>query len=196
MPITSVANLVTLEEALKWLDQESDGGDQDALVTAAIATASLAVANYIGYDPNVVSYVETVDGKDTPAIYVRGFPLISVTSITVNDAALSSAAYRVTPERIVMKNGDRFPRGLQNVTVTYSAGFSTMPEVFKQAMRMAVKAIYSAKSVDPNIAGESVPGVYSVTYAMGQGAGRTGISAGTMPLNAQIMLDPFRRFVL
>lgn len=193
MPIAAVTPLLTLDEANAWLGLEADGGDTDAIVTAAIAAASDAIANYIGYDPNSRAYTQTLDGKDTKALYLRSYPITAVSSLVISGATINPSLYAVTEERIVFKDGSLFPRGIQNITVAYTAGYTSMPELLKQAARYATKAVYAAKSVDPNVSSEAVPGVYSVSYAMGGMNGRSGSVAGTLPMNAQLLLDPFRR---
>jgi hypothetical protein len=196
MPIAAITPLLTLDEANAWLGLESDGGEKDALVTAAIQASSDAIANYIGYNPNSTTYTaETQDGQDTRAVYTLGYPIISVASVSIGGSVIPASSYVVKKEFITLKDGAKFPAGTQNVSITYTAGYASIPGILKQACQYATKAVYSAQSVDPNVASESVPGVYSASYAMASAPGRSGSIAGTLPMNAQLLLDPFRRVI-
>lgn len=200
MAIASVTALLTLEEANTWLSLESDGGDQDALVTAAIAAASTAVANYLGYDPNSRAYTQTLDGNGRAHLYVAGHNITAVSAVSIDGTVIPASTgvnawgFLTDGDRIVLR-GYLFTKGTQNVVVSYTAGHSPVPDQIKQASRYALKAVYNAQDVDPNVASESVPGVYSVSYAQAGNGGQSGPSAGSLPLNAKLFLDPFRRVV-
>ena len=58
-----------------------------------------------------------------------------------------------------------FPRGSQNVRVTYTAGLTSIPNAVKDACRIALKAIWDQRDKqNQSIASQSFPGGQTVVY--------------------------------
>lgn len=99
------------------------------------------------------SYSEDLDGDGTDVIYVSNTPLISVTSLSVDDVNLTSSEYKVysagyirlvsaLPTAIggaIDGRFSAFPVGTKNVSITYVAGDATVPD----NVRLAATAMIS-----------------------------------------------------
>jgi len=83
-----------------------------------------AVERTIGRTFEVKDYVENYDGNGRGTLFLRHDPVRSVASVTVSDSALSDIAIEATGQGIVRTSGGAFTSGIQNVTVSYSAGLT------------------------------------------------------------------------
>jgi hypothetical protein len=137
---------------------------------------------------SVTSYDEKFDiGRaGQREIAVRRCPLVSVTALTDDGGLVSSSDYYTTEYGQVRLIGgsDFFTTGRQTVEITYTAGFSTVPEDLKHAATLIVAAQYNQSS-HLGYNRESI-GAYS--YAIGNdGAGIY------LPNMAQRILNNYRR---
>ena len=69
--------------------------------------------------------------------------------------------------------------------VSPTAGYQIMPQTLQLAVVYTAKSILMAITADPNVAGESAAGAYSMQYLTA--------SVGNIPPSAQIMLNPYKR---
>lgn len=93
---------------------------------------------YIGSTVEISA--EAHDGDGTDALFVKYPPVVSVTSMTVSDAAINAADYKVydwgvrlvssagTELETAMEVTPKFPIGVQNVSITYVSGKSSVPK--------------------------------------------------------------------
>jgi hypothetical protein len=133
-------DLCTLAELKAWLPNQ--GNNDDAALQSLISNASLQVLHYIDR-PHILASVlgalsETYDGNDSDRLLPRQFPIISVTGVSVDNLPIQQAASPVTTgflwdARRILLRGFRFCRGVQNVAITYTAGYSSVPLDLKQA---------------------------------------------------------------
>lgn len=198
MPITSVTDLVTLAQAKTWLGIDDSDDSMDETLSRAISAASLAVANYCGTDFTSAARNEVRDGDGRSILYTKFWPITAISSVQIDgitipaSSGISQVGRAFDETRIVLR-GYVFTPGMMNVVLAYTAGYATIPAQVIQAALYATSAIYNAQSVDPNVTSESVPGVYSASYAQGMASGAAGPAAGTLPMNARSLLEPFRR---
>ena len=57
-----------------------------------------------------------------------------------------------------------FPPGIKNVTVSYAAGYATIPGSIQRATLYTLAAMWAASDVDHNASGESYNGVLSQNF--------------------------------
>jgi uncharacterized phiE125 gp8 family phage protein len=201
MAVTSAADLVTLADAKAWLNIDEGDDSKDSVIARSISAASLAVANYVGCDLSSASRNEVRDGDGRTIFYTKSWPITAVSSVNVDGVSIPASAsiahtgYSFDDMRIVLR-GWHFAPGRLNVVVSYTSGYATIPPQITQAVLLATAGMYHAQSVDPNVTSESVPGVYSASYAQGAAAGAQGSVAGTLPVSAKAMLEPYRRMFM
>ena len=153
----STGLVVTLSEAQSHL--RVDGSDEDALISALIATAQQEIENETGRKLLTQTLELWLD--DWPAgdaIELPYPPLASVTSVKYYDTAnveatLANSAYYVdthsAPGRIVLNYGQDWPattlRPANGVCVTYVAGWlvvSDVPPQLVAAVKLLVAWLY------------------------------------------------------
>lgn len=108
-------------------------GDIDADV---IPVAEEAINAYVGRDFYFHTIVEVLDGDGDSRLVLSKYPLISVTSITVNTIPLVVGVDYFTRDNALAlyHGGLRYGRG--NVEVTYTYGYATVPLTVARACRL------------------------------------------------------------
>ena len=145
---------VTLEEVKTQLRVETN--DDDGEIQSLIAQATSYVEKMTGRALITQTWNLVIDNFDTK-IELPYPPLQSVSSITYQDLdnttqTLSATNYTVDtdsePGRVYQSYGGSYPAvypDLNSVTVTFVCGYGTansVPEVFKQAIKLHVQWIY------------------------------------------------------
>ena len=155
MPASPNANvdLVVAADALAYLTaaKVTYGGDLQALVTAV----SAIIQSYISRAIPSQSHSFTVDGRGGNAQLVRNYPITAVASVSVDGVAISPAADATQSGFVfstteIKLRGYRFCRGVMNVAIAYTGGFTTIPADLKQACFEGIEAVVAAaQSQDP-----------------------------------------------
>ncbi len=144
--MASSYDLAGLSDVKTWLDIA--GSDDDILLSQLITQISRAILNILDR-PSILptTYVETYDGGNESSIVLSHWPVNAVLSCSVNGVAILSAPPLVAgapfevgyvldggeaapPGRVqrLSLRGRRFARGLQNVAISYSAGYQIAGE--------------------------------------------------------------------
>jgi hypothetical protein len=91
------------------------------------------------------TYTDTFDGDNQPRLWLRNRPVVSVTSVTVNNAAMNAADYTLDTRLGCLWYGAQgwagvgrqrrpgWQAGVQNIVVTYTAGYAAIPAPIKRA---------------------------------------------------------------
>lgn len=126
---------------------------------ALISEASQAIEDYCrrSFGSGVVT--ETQDGSGWGRIWLRRRPVISVTSVTVNQTAYTNSGG--TDWQVNLRTGELvrgsglsdsrfaspFPRGTNNVVIIYTYGFAAVPSPVKRACRIVIRQMSEATKV-------------------------------------------------
>lgn len=113
----------------------------DVLLARLITAVSLQFANDINRDlAAATGIVEVFDGDGRQRITPRNYPITSVTSLVINGSTIPvrpstvETGYFLDGQTSVCLSGYLFTKGAQNVVLTYSAGYATIPLDVEQAM--------------------------------------------------------------
>jgi len=114
--------IVSLTDFKNFLGVDPSDTTKDAYYTSVLTTAESKIKAFFGGDVAVNTYTETVKftGK---VFYTRYFPIISVTSVTVDGNTITN--YTVGSYYISFDN--EFEQAT-TISVTYTAGFQTLPQ--------------------------------------------------------------------
>lgn len=131
--ITTAADL----EQLRWL----------------CSVASEAVEGDTGITFRRRTIVETYDGG-CESVTLRQAPVLSVTTVTQSGVALTGSDYRVRPGGVLTRvygeyAGVWFP-GVQNITVTYVAGYTNPPRIARKVALNAVQRMWQSSQQMPH----------------------------------------------
>ena len=106
------------------------------------------VKGFVDRDLLVTAYTEYYDGDGSGLLRVRQYPITSITSIHADPARLFAAATLIPSSDLITdvdQNDNigiielytyRFLRGIKNIKVIYSAGYSTVPDRLQYAVKL------------------------------------------------------------
>lgn len=144
--MASPYDLVSLTDLKAWLGIMGD--DDDALLAQLITQVSRAIFNVLDR-PSILPqrFTETFDGDDGAAVALRQWPVNSIVACSINGQSIPPApslgsgggpqkgyvleAADATPPgrmQLLSLRRQRFTRGVQNITVSYSAGYQISGE--------------------------------------------------------------------
>lgn len=138
----------------------------DDLLARLISAVSAQFTGEVGRDLSSASATEVYDGHGGKRLTPNRWPITAVSSLTVDGEAIAARA-SVTGTGYVIDNGTsivlagyRFTEGTQNVSLTYTAGYTTMPSDVEQAVVKMVALQFKDKDRigqgSRSVSGESV----------------------------------------
>lgn len=127
--------------------------DLDKIITGvSAAMQSFASRNFVSQ-----SYSVALDGAGTDRVSLPNTPITAVSALTIDGVNIPAAASAlaqgfVFSETQVLLRGYRFCRGVQNVALTYTAGFVTIPADLRRAACQGVAAVVASFDyTDPRV---------------------------------------------
>lgn len=200
---------ITVADVQAWLGPDVDTPTAQALADAATST----VLGFLQRDLSLQALTEIYDSNGTDYLLLNSWPVVSISSVVIDGipplvpAAVRTPGYRVdriVPRKLQFAGLGKVPRGISNITVSYSAGYDMTlapdpastpshsaggpPPALNSALKLTAAAIYNAQAADPNLTSESTGGVFSGSF---QAAG-----VGAVPPGARTMLQPYMRVAL
>lgn len=130
-------DLTTLANVKSWISVT--GASDDALLTRLITATSAAVEQYCERTFASAAQTVTRNGNDKSVMPFPNAPVTAVASVTVDGTAIP-ARPSVTgsgfsfDEQYLYLAGYRFTRGMQNVVLAFTSGFSATPGDLEQAV--------------------------------------------------------------
>lgn len=146
----------TLANVKEYLDITGTG--DDTLLSNLIARATRFLQDHFGRQILQATYTEFYDGRGSPQIMVREWPIVTVTSLHESieqtwDASTLIAAgdYLIDLRlgRVRLKAGIFFP-SFQGVRLIYDGGYATVPHSIEHATIEAVARIYRRR-LNPDV---------------------------------------------
>lgn len=177
-------DLTTLSKAKEYLDIESDDTEFDSLLERLITASSRQIEAYCNRKFEIQSYSETCDGAASDILFLDHTPVVSVTSLSIDDESVAAEDFKVYDDYIRLLSR-LFAPGALNVSVTYSAGYfdaqSESPPVdLEDACIQLVAFKYNLRGADGF--SERRIGQSSESFA-----------GAAIPLSVAIILDKYRR---
>lgn len=194
-------DLVTLQQAMPWLGQTVD---PNGIIAGLISAVSTQIQNFIGYQVAETTYTRTFNGKGGSKLLLPDRPVITVTALTIDlvsiPLAVPPASGFLNDAKFVYLYGgpspshfncwNSFNRGSQNVTVTYTAGYTTVPYDIQQACLNWLSAAFALLGNDPTISALRA-GDTQITY--GNVLAKLGDVTMLVPPQIAAALLPYRR---
>jgi hypothetical protein len=139
--MASNIDLCTLADVRKY-SPNVQGEVLNELIETLIATESAHIENVCDRPlrDRGVDIVQTFDGEGGQRLPLPSYPITSISSVVVDGIAWPHASSSMSfgyvfDGRFVIATTNRWPRGVQNITVTYRAGYDleTLPYNLRQA---------------------------------------------------------------
>ena len=107
----------------------------DPLITDLITRATAIIDQYCKRDFNQhTDQTEYYDGDGTYWIFLKHIPVISVSSVYIDDDLVDSDEYVVLTEQGAIRRKEKiWPIGVANIKVTYTYGYASVPDAIKDA---------------------------------------------------------------
>ena len=127
------ADLVALLEVKSWLSIPPGNTGDDALLSTLITQVSEWIDNYCNRNFDLKSYQTVRDGHGGNRMFITQQPIASVTSVMVNGVSIPASSdgifqYGYTfDSKTITLVGAVFSRGLSNIALSYTAGYSSPP---------------------------------------------------------------------
>ncbi len=166
----AIGDLTDLATVKQWLDLPVStatpvGTAFDGLLTDLISSVSSWIQDYCSCSFADQAYTMLADGNGKRKMWLPEGPVTSVTSVLVDG---TSIPYRSTwngsgwtvAHQLLSLDGYTFNRGNNNVFVTYTAGYATVPAEIKFAATQVVTLRFKERKryghVSENLAGQVV----------------------------------------
>jgi len=85
---TTIVTLAEMRTFLNLTDDENT--DMDAALVAILDSYNDEIEEYLGVTLLNSTYTESYDGDDTDKLFLKHYPIISITSLSIDDTALSA----------------------------------------------------------------------------------------------------------
>ena len=181
------ADLTTLSDLKAWLSIPLSTTTDDALLTRLITAASKYIQSWLNRTIASATYNETRDGNGGTRMLLGNYPVTGVAALSIDGIAISPSAGPGQPGYVfnqysISLIGYRFTRDYSNVAITYTAGYSSVPQELAQACIEMISLRYKERDriglVSKGLAGET-----------------TAFSQKDMPASVQTILGNYKRVV-
>lgn len=129
------------------------GNTQDDQITDMMQTAEAWIKEYLNHDPESKERIEVVDGNGLCSMFLKEFPVTELKSIEClgddNTTWLPIACDRKVfyEDGQIRLSGGYFPKGYQNIRITYTAGYSPMHPMIIMAGKQLCLLMYKDSPV-------------------------------------------------
>jgi hypothetical protein len=164
----ATGDLISLAEVKAYLGGDLQSND-DAVLSRLIAAASAFFVSACGRPILEQAFSESYDGKGNGRLYLRHTPVTAVSSLSIDGAVVPFAAKPGEPGwrlngNVILLFGHWFNRGLTNVAVSYTAGYTKAPADVAEAVAELVGLRYRGRDRLGKTS-ESMGGMASTSYA-------------------------------
>lgn len=184
----TTGDLTTLASVKAWFSPPLTTTADDALLARLITAASAFLTAWLNRQLLTAPYTATFNGNGKTALLLPQYPITAVQSLTIDGqtipplragASAAAAGYTVDATTLYL-SGTAFNRGVQNVTVAWTAGYASVPPDIEQACIDLVALRYRERDriglASKGMAGET-----------------TSYSQRDLPANAATLLQVYRR---
>lgn len=170
-----MANLTTLENVKLILRIEQNGDDSKLL--SLIHSESTFIERYCRRIFTQTNYIERFNGNNSKFYFLNNSPIQSISEVLVS--GVSKEVIAINKNQVLI-NGN-FERGILNCSVSYIAGYDTIPSDIEQACIELVGMKY-----------KQLENINISSISNGQ-MGTTKYIVGEMPDFVKVVLDQYKR---
>ncbi len=186
------AGFVTLADVKAYLGVSDDA--QNAKLTSMIDAASATSEAFCNTIFATRTVVETIQIEDDVSNIVLGYsPVSAVISLSCDVTAETSADFMLLRSNGFLRKADGSQCSAGFYTITYTAGFATLPEAVTLACKEFVRDLYNANGVNPLVKSDAVEGVGSTSFHAPGSYYVTGTTGARVPVAIAGMLGSYVR---
>jgi hypothetical protein len=157
----AAGDLTTLANVRQWINIASTS--DDALLSRLITSVSNFIQSWLNRVLTSSAYVETYNGRDGGTfMLLANYPITAVASLSIDGVPIPPGGsplvqgFAFDATKIVLY-GYQFTAGINNVAVSYTAGYATPPVEIEQACIELVSLRY-AERLRPGVASRGLAG--------------------------------------
>ena len=154
MADVQTTTIVTLAEMRSFLNIPDAQTGKDSLLIDLLDSYNAEMELYLGVTMINSTYTETYDGNGTDSLFLKHYPIVSVTTLTIDDTAFTENTdfYVHGEEGYIKLDDDTFTVDLNNVDIVYKAGHgaarTNVSNVLKNALKTWVMRVFKAEVID------------------------------------------------
>jgi len=152
------STIVTLAEMREFLNlTDAEHTDMDAALITILDSYNDEIQEYLGVTLLDSTYTESYDGDGTDKLFLKHYPIVSVTSLSIDGTALSVETdddfYIYKEEGYIKLDSNTFTTtDYRNVDIVYKAGHgaarTNVSRVLKNALKTWVGRVAKAEIMD------------------------------------------------
>jgi uncharacterized phiE125 gp8 family phage protein len=148
MPLAS--NALTTLPAVKEYLKLQDTTVEDSLLETLINSASTLIEGYCSRRFREQAYIdEEYDGSGSASIVLSQYPVSSIQGMKIDGGEVGASEYKARKETgILLRLNSTWPEGVLNISVSYTAGYSQIPEDLELACKHLVMFYYKTDIAD------------------------------------------------
>lgn len=165
----------------------------DAQALLAIEEATAVIKNYCNQEIEQVSDdVILLDGTGSTKLFLPELPVVSIASVEVDGVLLDPTYYALAENGVLWRKYGTWTVGACNIEITYTHGYSAIPEDVKGVCYRSASRLYQARlkasKVDfvGDVKSVSV-GDYSISF--GGGSGTAGENQGDVSAARTLLMS-------
>lgn len=200
----STTDLTTLSDVEAWLGALSItivAADQLQIMVTAM---SASIQSWLGYNLLQQTYDVAFDGRGVSKVAFPNSPVTAVSALSIDGQSIPQAPDQkscgyvystVQGQSWLGLRGYRFFRGMQNCSISYTAGFTagSIPPALVQACRESITALTQVTGREPGLIREKVGGLEEAYAA--PSAGTNVLDGFVLTPTITLALTPLRRVV-
>lgn len=154
-----MADLATLAQVKAYLGLATSLTTDDVLLAQIISAESAMLTKWMSREFGVVSHTDVFSGNGKSQRMLVNSPAVSVTAVEVDGMTLGSSLFLLNGNILTLLLGRTFAKGMMNCSITYTAGYATVPNDVAQACVELVAKRYKDRDrvglVSKGLAGET-----------------------------------------
>ncbi len=166
----NVIDLTTLGEVQSYLGQVPTVSGSNTIISSLITSVSEECMKYTGRHFSGTSFTETYNGTGSQDLLLRNYPVQVVSGISIFGNPVPQTigqngyitGWNFDQDGVHLTNRV-FPKGFQNVYVTYVGGYTTVPYDINRSVAEYVAIIFQKRSRIGEVS-QAVPEVGTVSY--------------------------------
>lgn len=143
-----MADLTTVANVKSWLGVGA--ATDDTLLASLVSGVSAWIQEWLGRTIASGTYAETLNGSGKAVLFLLNYPVTAVSSVSVDGVnipartAIGGSGYTFDKDCLYLA-GYCFTRGIQNVQLSYTAGFAAVPADLELATKKLIGLSYKEK---------------------------------------------------
>lgn len=148
--------IVSVEQFDTYSGNYETAEDVVAMKTQMLMAAQKVVAKHLGFDPESKSYDDYVCGIGYAQLYLFAHPITEVDSVEISGVSLPTTSFTIN-DRCLRRNDGVWPVGIDNIHVSYTAGWSseTVPDIVKMTIIQIASLMLEESGGNIGITGKS-----------------------------------------